>query len=45
MKIETNKSYSNFLLVNFDKVKIMAKKEYNFDLSKPKKCLIIGDEP
>ena len=29
MKIETNKSYSNFLLVNFDKVKINSKKVFN----------------
>ena len=28
MKIETNKSYSNFLLVNFDKVKINSSKVF-----------------
>ena len=28
MKIETNKSYSNFLLVNFDKVKISSSKVF-----------------
>ena len=28
MKIETNKSYSNFLLVNFDRVKINSSKVF-----------------
>ena len=28
MKIETNKSFSNFLLVNFDKVKINSSKSF-----------------
>tara|TARA_B100000575_G_scaffold287173_1_gene285073 strand:+ start:54 stop:1136 length:1083 start_codon:yes stop_codon:yes gene_type:complete len=29
MKIETNKSYSNFLLINFDRVKINSSKVFN----------------